>query len=605
MKFLRQQILFLCVACISTVLSIYVASNWNFLSSSFSSARCIQTLISVAFNYALIVFFVSIFRRTYTALLLSQILVVLIGFINLKKEQYLSTNFSPDDILLFSEALKAAPMILKIGFFSLIFTFVAVLVLCYRKEKANTWKNYLFHIVMSLSLAGVGIYFNYIKSPMGLCTKADAPFICTQLADFPNTRSDWVGDFRKIQNYGFTTFFLSKILDNFNELFLPHESVSRETIQQIFKSFPNQTDPKLTAEQQPNIVIVMDESWWDPRLLEKKLPKHLMPFMDAHRVSSMLSPSFGGGTANVEFEALTSLNTLFFRNELVYVSKIKRPIYSLPLYLNSLGYSTVAMHNNWHYYYNRSRVYQQLGFEKFVSLENMLNQQNRSIAVNQGGWASDNLLFSAIQDELSQQSDQPKFIYAITVENHPMYGDDRYGKQNFKFKADLSETSKQKLSTYTAGVARSDQKLQALAQFIQQLKRPTILLVFGDHLPNLQGVYDEYHYFDQDPQRENARNYQTPLVLWANYPVKRQYLSGNYIPASFLAAKLLKTANLPLSNYYQFIDQISACYQAVHQKFVVEKPHCPVNKEQLLEAYKSVNNDTLNGNNFSYELLKP
>lgn len=117
MKFLRQQILFLCVACISTVLSIYVASNWNFLSSSFSSARCIQTLISVAFNYALIVLFVSIFRRTYTALLLSQILVVLIGFINLKKEQYLSTNFSPDDILLFSEALKAAPMILKIGFF--------------------------------------------------------------------------------------------------------------------------------------------------------------------------------------------------------------------------------------------------------------------------------------------------------------------------------------------------------------------------------------------------------------------------------------------------------------------------------------------------------
>ena len=57
---------------------------------------------------------------------------------------------------------------------------------------------------------------------------------------------------------------------------------------------------------------------------------------------------------------------------MLYVSKLKKPIYALPYYLNSIGYQTFAMHNNYSYYYNRNKVYPDLGFEKFISLENMI-----------------------------------------------------------------------------------------------------------------------------------------------------------------------------------------------------------------------------------------
>lgn len=40
-----------------------------------------------------------------------------------------------------------------------------------------------------------------------------------------------------------------------------------------------------------------------------------------------------------------------------------------------MGYQTVAMHNNYSYYYNRNKVYPDLGFEKFISLENMIAQK--------------------------------------------------------------------------------------------------------------------------------------------------------------------------------------------------------------------------------------
>ncbi len=42
------------------------------------------------------------------------------------------------------------------------------------------------------------------------------------------------------------------------------------------------------------------------------------------------------------------------------------------------------MHNNYSYYYNRNKVYPELGFEKFISLENMIAQKDRSNIFNQG-----------------------------------------------------------------------------------------------------------------------------------------------------------------------------------------------------------------------------
>ncbi len=315
----------------------------------------------------------------------------------------------------------------------------------------------------------------------------------------------------------------------------------------------------------------------------------------------MISPSFGGGTANVEFEVLTSLNTAFFPNELLYVSKVKRPIYALPFYLDGLGYQTIAMHNNYGYYYNRNKIYPALGFQQFISLENMVSQEKRPQIFNTGGWATDVLIYENIKKAL-QQGNQPKFIYAITVENHPMYNDDRYGKQQFKFSKTLSELNQRKLSTYTAGVARADQKLSELTAYLKTLKQPTILLVFGDHLPNLQGVYDEYDYFKNDPERTALKNYQTPLAIWSNFPIQKKVLQQESVPSSFVAPKLLQVAGLPLSPYYHFMRRLSGCYAVIHPKFLMPASECKHDAKQLLEQYKNINQDTLSGENYLYGL---
>ncbi|EXR17317.1 sulfatase domain protein [Acinetobacter sp. 1130196] len=62
--------------------------------------------------------FFILFGRKYAALALSQLIVIFLNFINQKKQQYLFSNLSPEDIFLVPEAMKASPWLLQLVFFS-------------------------------------------------------------------------------------------------------------------------------------------------------------------------------------------------------------------------------------------------------------------------------------------------------------------------------------------------------------------------------------------------------------------------------------------------------------------------------------------------------
>ncbi|MFX5701294.1 LTA synthase family protein, partial [Acinetobacter baumannii] len=83
------------------------------------------------------------------------------------------------------------------------------------------------------------------------------------LQEFPNTRNDWIGDYRKIQDYGFVTFYVSKVLDNVTSVLLPSRKVSEQDIQQILQQHHFVQPLEKNEKEYPNIIIVMEESFWD------------------------------------------------------------------------------------------------------------------------------------------------------------------------------------------------------------------------------------------------------------------------------------------------------------------------------------------------------
>lgn len=618
MKTLKQQVLFLLVAFLSVfAFFLYQEDITRFfqLRDIYLKPRLFKYGFSILLNYALISLFYLILRKTFATILLSQFVIFLLTFINIKKEQYLSASLVPNDFLLFKETFIASPIFLKIAVFGAIAVFVALFVFLYRKEKLGTKPLLLTNSILSFAILGFFITANFKDNFRENCPAPKKGTLCEYSLYLPNTRGDWVGDHLTIKHLGFSAFFFSKTVDGLNNKIFQTQVIPEKEVEtfyqtpQEFNETPAPVYDENSAEKQlPNIVFVMSESHWDATQLDKSIPRNITPTINKNQVSTLLSPSFGGGTANVEFEVLTSLNTFLNHNELAYVSKLKRPTYSLPMYLNTLGYETTAMHNNGKYFYNRSAVYQNMGFNRFTSIENMINMADRAKYINAAGWATDDLIYNSIENQL-KNTDKPQFIYAISVENHPMYGDDRYGKDNFKItKKGISDNSKRALNTYLTGMQRADNKLKALIENVKTLDRPTIVIFFGDHLPNLQKVYDEYGYFKSEQEKtekKDTRFFETPLSVWANFPIDKKQFEGQFVAAHFLAPKVLEAAHVPLSPYYTFVNKVSSCYKAVHNTGTQTQKSCDFDSQQVLKEYKDMNMDVLNGKNFTYQILKP
>ena len=613
MTLFKQQVMFFVVAFLSVFIFFLVQDDLSRLLSQSAAQQKLRLFkygFSILLNYALISGLYLLLRKTWVTILLSQFLVFSLSFINIQKENFLSASLVPSDFFLVKETLTATPLPLKIATFTAIAVFLGFFIWLYRKEKSEQKRLILVNAILSVSIISFFITANFKNNFSGYCDTAQQSQLCKYTGYLPNTRGDWVGDHLTIKSLGFSTFFFSKSVDNLNNKIFQTEVIPQTRIDTLLTP-PPLDNPTVAPQQEtlPNVIFVMSESHWDATKLDRSIPKNITPTINKNQVSQMLSPSFGGGTANVEFEALTSLNIYLNHNELMYVSKIKRPIYSLAEYFNELGYDSTAMHNNGQYFYNRSAVYQHLGFQRFISIENMVSAADRRKYINQAGWANDDLLYESINQQL-KQTDQPQFIYAISVENHPMYNDDRFGKDGFKItKPGVSDPTKRQLNTYLMGMQRADEKLKQLIATVEQLDRPTLIVFFGDHLPNLQNVYDEYGFFasaQEKAEKKDPKFFSTPLVVWSNFPIDRQQLKGEYIPAHFLASKVLTAAHLPLSPYYQLIQQINNCYTAVHQTEQPRTPQCQstTTQQQMFKAYQDLNMDVINGKNWTYQHLK-
>ena len=613
MTLFKQQVMFFVVAFLSVFIFFLVQDDLSRLLSQSAAQQKLRLFkygFSILLNYALISGLYLLLRKTWVTILLSQFLVFSLSFINIQKENFLSASLVPSDFFLVKETLTATPLPLKIATFTAIAVFLGFFIWLYRKEKSEQKRLILVNAILSVSIISFFITANFKNNFSGYCDTAQQSQLCKYTGYLPNTRGDWVGDHLTIKSLGFSTFFFSKSVDNLNNKIFQTEVIPQTRIDTLLTP-PPLDNPTVAPQQEtlPNVIFVMSESHWDATKLDRSIPKNITPTINKNQVSQMLSPSFGGGTANVEFEALTSLNIYLNHNELMYVSKIKRPIYSLAEYFNELGYDSTAMHNNGQYFYNRSAVYQHLGFQRFISIENMVSAADRRKYINQAGWANDDLLYESINQQL-KQTDQPQFIYAISVENHPMYNDDRFGKDGFKItKPGVSDPTKRQLNTYLMGMQRADEKLKQLIATVEQLDRPTLIVFFGDHLPNLQNVYDEYGFFasaQEKAEKKDPKFFSTPLAVWSNFPIDRQQLKGEYIPAHFLASKVLTAAHLPLSPYYQLIQQINNCYTAVHQTEQPRTPQCQstTTQQQMFKAYQDLNMDVINGKNWTYQHLK-
>lgn len=283
----------------------------------------------------------------------------------------------------------------------------------------------------------------------------------------------------------------------------------------------------------PNIIVVQLESFFDMSLVDGiKLSKDPIPnFRSLYKNFSsglVKVPTFGGGTVRSEFEMLTGLSMDFLPvGEIPNNNVLKRmPVESLAYILKDDGYTTSAIHNHTGNFYNRDLIYKNLGFENYVSKEYMTEFQNDT------AYAPDILNLDSVKTLL--EKDEPQFIYNVTVESHSPYNHD-YTREDRIVSGDFSEETLNQLEHYASKVEGVDEYIGALIDYLESIDEPTIVLMFSDHLPQLDVITDE----DEDFAGDNK--YYTQYFIWDNMNLE---ISKEDMSAYQLGSAMLSKVNM-------------------------------------------------------------
>jgi len=371
---------------------------------------------------------------------------------------------------------------------------------------------------------------------------------------------------------------------------------NQETIKTIMGH--TATDYATDSDFTPNVIIVMSEAFWDPTVMkEVSFSKDPIPYFHYleknYTNGTMLSPVFAGGTANTEFELLTGFSTRFLPAGIIpYVQFINKPIEALPAIFKRQGYEATAIHTHHSWFYRRNIVYQDLGFDQFISKEYFNDPEYK------GQYIRDTELSKKILEKLAE-SRKPDFIFAVSMEAHGPYNVD-IPLKDIEVSGNLTPESKQLLKNYTNIISDVDKSLELLINELNQTDEPTIVVFFGDHLPLLgkdSEVYREANYLSADnPSEDYLKKYGVPFIVWDNFSNTREenlLLSSNFLGSYIL--ELSKKEGSTMTNFLQTLRNENA--EVLTNTGFLDSEQI---SEKELNQYRLLQYDFLNGNEYAY-----
>lgn len=303
------------------------------------------------------------------------------------------------------------------------------------------------------------------------------------------------------------------------------EEYSAEKIQSTFTNGELGADgiyeieTKDEDEEHPNILFLQLESFIDPTLFNGwEYNKDPMPnyrkLMEEYSSGMLTVPSVGAGTANVEFEAMTGISAKFFGpGEYPYKSVLlEETCESIPYDLKSIGYSTHAIHNHRGAFYGRNKVFKNLGFDTFTSLEYMSNVEKTA-----KNWAKDSILTEYIMEAL-ESTEGKDYIYTVSVQGHGKYPEEEV-LENPSIKVtktpeNVSESKKWQYEYYVNQIYEMDKFVKELTDTLAEYDEDIVLVMYGDHLPAL------------DVSEENMKTgdiYMTQYIIWDNFSMEKEH----------------------------------------------------------------------------------
>lgn len=325
---------------------------------------------------------------------------------------------------------------------------------------------------------------------------------------------------------------------------------SDKRVEKIINDLEDQGKQDVISPQ--NLIVIMNESFSDLSILgELKTNQDYMPYvrsLSENTVKGNLHvATFGGNTCITEYEFLTG-NSMYFlpTGTIPYQNACEDWEEGMVRTLQAQDYYAVAMHpygpTNW----ERDKVYPALGFDEFLSLE---DYGDAELLRN---YVSDKADYDKIIEYYENfDRDENLFIFNVTMQNHGGY-DINNGVLDTNIKIENFESSIG--DTYLSLISESDKAFAYLLEYFSQVEEPTMIVMFGDHMPALPDSFYEKIYGDEledvGKWRRSMR-YTTSYVIWTNYESDFEEIAD--ISTNYLGSYVLQCAGLELPKYNEFL----------------------------------------------------
>lgn len=324
---------------------------------------------------------------------------------------------------------------------------------------------------------------------------------------------------------------------------------SQKTMESLAKKYAQEAktiNQTRTGELTDNTVImILSETFSDPTRVPG-VSFSLDPIPNIRNIKNtttsglMLSPGYGGGTANIEYQALTGLNLANFNDSLIVPYQQLVPNQNDPYSFNQIWMkkygknASTAVHPFQQSMYLRNINYRKFGFSYLYTLDSKIPLKHTG-CIDRSPYVSDSEAYQSILDLLDRQQDSKssQFLQLVTMQNHMPYGD-YYDNNEFSdanISEDLSDGERWNINTYTKGINWTDQETADFLNQLDQMDKPITVIFYGDHLP---GIYDT-----ADMNKNNKTVlHETDYFIWSTSassshgtkvnPTTTAYTSSNY-----------------------------------------------------------------------------
>lgn len=322
------------------------------------------------------------------------------------------------------------------------------------------------------------------------------------------------------------------------------------------------------------VINVLSETFSDPNRVPG-VHFNVDPIPNVHALGEtttsglMLSPGYGGGTANIEFQQMTGLSMANFNGSLLSPYQQLLPTRPEVFAFNQMWNKacgsdacSVGFHPFLQRFYLRNANYRKFGFSHLYTLDSDPKIKYAGTYQGKSGKSdtvTDEQAYRNVIDEVKANADANKpaqFIELVTMQNHAPYPG-IYGDENEFFAANESSVpdgEKGVIANYAKGLQRTDEATQQFLDELDAIDKPITVVFYGDHLP---GIYSTAV---NDPKNSLALH-ETDYFIWSN---KASATHGTKLPASdaaysssnYFMAQTAQQLNARVSPYLALLTEL-------------------------------------------------